>query len=142
LNRARDIRDQLAGLCERVEVVVQSNTNANDITPIQKAFTAGYFYNTAQLQKSGDLYRTFKTNHTVHIHPSSSLFLHQPPIKSILYYELVMTSKSYMRQVMEIKPSWLLEVAPHYFKPADLEQLSLGKKMPRVVGASSSATKV
>jgi pre-mRNA-splicing factor ATP-dependent RNA helicase DHX16 len=46
LNRARDIRDQLAGLCERVEVVIQSNPNTNDITPIQKAITSGYFYNT------------------------------------------------------------------------------------------------
>ena len=46
LNRARDIRDQLAGLCERVEVVVQSNPNSNDISPIQKAITSGYFYNT------------------------------------------------------------------------------------------------
>ena len=46
LSRARDIRDQLAGLCERVEIVVQSNPNTNDITPVQKAITAGYFYNT------------------------------------------------------------------------------------------------
>lgn len=46
LSRARDIRDQLAGLCERVEVVVQSSSNPNDISPIQKAFTAGYFFNT------------------------------------------------------------------------------------------------
>ncbi|KAG6903268.1 Cyclin-dependent kinase catalytic subunit [Termitomyces sp. Mi166 len=143
LSRARDIRDQLAGLCERVEVVVQSNPNSNDITPIQKAMTAGYFYNTAQLQKSGDSYRTLKTNHTVYIHPSSSLFQHQPPVKTLLYYELVMTTKSYMRQVMEIKPAWLLEVAPHYFKPADLEQLATGdKKMPntKAAGASSNST--
>ncbi|KAI0345705.1 HA2-domain-containing protein [Trametopsis cervina] len=116
LSRARDIRDQLAGLCERVEVVVQSNPNTNDITPIQKALTAGYFYNTATLQKSGDSYRTLKT---------------------VLYYELVQTSKSYLRQVMEIKPQWLLEVAPHYFKPADLEQLAKGdKKMPKAVGSA------
>jgi hypothetical protein len=46
LSRARDIRDQLAGLCERVEVVVRSNPNSNDITAVQKALTAGYFYNT------------------------------------------------------------------------------------------------
>ena len=46
LSRARDIRDQLAGLCERVEVVVKSNPNSNDITAVQKALTAGYFYNT------------------------------------------------------------------------------------------------
>ncbi|KAI0632164.1 P-loop containing nucleoside triphosphate hydrolase protein [Trametes polyzona] len=134
LSRARDIRDQLAGLCERVEIVVQSNPNTNDITPIQKAITAGYFYNTASLQRSGDSYRTMKTNQTVYIHPSSSLFNHTPPIKAVLYYELVMTSKSYMRQVMEIKPAWLLEVAPHYFKPADLEQLASGdKKMPKTL---------
>ncbi|KAJ3514194.1 hypothetical protein NLJ89_g2513 [Agrocybe chaxingu] len=139
LSRARDIRDQLAGLCERVEVVIQSNPNSNDISPIQKAITSGYFYNTAQLQKSGDSYRTLKTNHTVYIHPSSSLFQHQPPVKTLLYYELVMTSKSYMRMVMEIKPNWLLEVAPHYFKPADLEQLAQGdKKMPKAVGAASN----
>jgi pre-mRNA-splicing factor ATP-dependent RNA helicase DHX16 len=121
LSRARDIRDQLAGLCERVEVVVRSNPNSNDITPIQKAITSGYFYNTvrfpcvghrgsggwltrvfsdtfqAQLQKSGDSYRTLKTHQTVYIHPSSSLFQHQPPVRTMVYYELVMTSKSYMR---------------------------------------------
>lgn len=142
LSRARDIRDQLAGLCERVEIVVKSNPNSNDITPIQKAITAGYFYNTAQLQKSGDSYRTLKTNHTVYIHPSSSLFQFQPPVKTMLYYELVMTSKSYMRQVMEIKPAWLMEVAPHYFKPADLEQLASGdKKMPKNEAASLSSAK-
>ncbi|PCH40145.1 hypothetical protein WOLCODRAFT_16331 [Wolfiporia cocos MD-104 SS10] len=136
LSRARDIRDQLAGLCERVEVVVESNTNTNDITPIQKALTAGYFYNTAQLQKSGDSYRTLKTSQTVYIHPSSSLFHNTPPAKTVLYYELVMTSKSYLRQVMEIKPAWLLEVAPHYFKAADLEQLATGdRKMPKTLGS-------
>jgi pre-mRNA-splicing factor ATP-dependent RNA helicase DHX16 len=139
LSRARDIRDQLAGLCERVEVVIQSNPNANDISAVQKAITSGYFYNTAQLQKSGDSYRTLKTHHTVYIHPSSSLFQHQPPVKTVLYYELVMTSKSYMRQIMEIKPPWLMEVAPHYFKAADLEQLTTGdKKLPNAKAVGSS----
>lgn len=130
LSRARDIRDQLAGLCERVEIVVDSNPNTNDITPVQKAITAGYFYNTvrrvlvrmlnigrslrvacaqASLQRSGDSYRTMKTSQTVYVHPSSSLFNHTPPVKAVLYYELVQTSKSYMRQIMEIKPAWLLE---------------------------------
>jgi len=128
LCRARDIRDQLAGLCERVEVVIESNPNSNDITPVQKALTAGYFYNVAQLQKSGDSYRTLKTNQTVYIHPSSSLFQHQPPIRTLLYYELVMTSKSYVRQAMEIKPAWLFEgpllVHILLFKSADVFCLS------------------
>jgi len=46
-----------------------------------------------------------------------------------------------MRQIMEIKPSWLLEVAPHFFKPADLEQLAVGdKKMPKTIGAAPSTS--
>jgi pre-mRNA-splicing factor ATP-dependent RNA helicase DHX16 len=36
----------LAGLCERVEVVIESNPNSNDITPVQKALLSGYFYHT------------------------------------------------------------------------------------------------
>jgi pre-mRNA-splicing factor ATP-dependent RNA helicase DHX16 len=48
LSRVRDIRDQLAGLCDRVEVVIQSNPNATDIVPIQKALTSGYFYCTVR----------------------------------------------------------------------------------------------
>jgi pre-mRNA-splicing factor ATP-dependent RNA helicase DHX16 len=48
LSRVRDIRDQLAGLCERVEITPESNPNSNDITPIQKAITAGYFYNSVR----------------------------------------------------------------------------------------------
>lgn len=49
------------------------------------------------------------------------------------------------RRCVEALPSLLLSVfntnlvAPHYFKPADLEQLASGdKKMPKAVGASST----
>jgi hypothetical protein len=58
---AGDIRDQLAGLCERVEVVIESNPNATDIVPIQKAITSGYFYCTASLP------RLWKTRHISHL---------------------------------------------------------------------------
>jgi hypothetical protein len=87
--------------------------------------TAGYFSNTvrfhfrattfsserltcycspfqARLHKDGG-YRTTKNNSSIHIHPSSSMFKHQPPPRFILYYELVLTSKEFARQVMEIK---------------------------------------
>ncbi|KAF7326698.1 Pre-mRNA-splicing factor ATP-dependent RNA helicase-like protein cdc28 [Mycena venus] len=113
LNRARAMRDQLIRLC--------------DIIPVQKAIAAGYFYNTATLQGDGE-YRTIKTGHGVYIDPSSSLSQHLPPVKTMLYHELVVTSKSYMRQVMEINPAWLLEVAPQYFKPEDVEGPDNGKK--------------
>lgn len=129
LSRARDIRDQLAKLCERVEVTL-SSCGAADLVPIQKAITAGFFPNAARLQRGGDSYRTVKNNTTVYIHPSSVLMDSNPPIKMLIYYELVQTTKEYMRSCMPIKPEWLTEVAPHFHKKKDLEALE-DRKMPK-----------
>jgi pre-mRNA-splicing factor ATP-dependent RNA helicase DHX16 len=131
ITRVRDIRDQLAQLCERVEVVIESTPN--DIVPVQKAMTAGYFYNTARIDRGGG-YRTTKNNHTVYIHPSSCLVGMQPPPRFILYYELVLTSKEYMRQCMPIEGAWLSELAPHYFNKQEIDNMlgSASKvKMPK-----------
>ncbi|RFU29796.1 hypothetical protein B7463_g6538, partial [Scytalidium lignicola] len=129
LTRARDIRDQLAKLCERVEVSM-SSCGAAELVPIQKAITAGFFPNAARLQRGGDSYRTVKNNTTVYIHPSSVLMDSNPPIKMVVYYELVQTTKEYMRSCMPIKPEWLNEVAPHFHKKKDLEALE-DRKMPK-----------
>lgn len=90
LGRARDVRDQLSRLCDRVEVNVSSCGESNT-APIQKAITAGFFPNAARLQRGGDTYRTVKNSQTVHVHPSSCLFEVNP--KWLIYYELVLTSK-------------------------------------------------
>lgn len=129
LTRARDVRDQLAKLCERVEVTL-SSCGANDVVPISKAITAGFFPNAARLQRGGDSYRTIKNNTTVWVHPSSVLMGEDQPVKTLIYHELVQTTKEYMRSCMPIKPEWLNEAAPHYHKKKDLEALE-EKKMPK-----------
>ncbi|TWW80013.1 pre-mRNA-splicing factor ATP-dependent RNA helicase DHX16 [Takifugu flavidus] len=127
MRRARDVRDQLEGLMDRIEVEVVSSQEDN--VPIRKAVTAGYFYHTARLSKGG--YKTVKHQQTVFVHPNSSLFEELP--RWIIYHELVFTTKEFMRQVIEIESSWLLEVAPHYYKSKELEDNS-NKKMPRKQG--------
>ncbi|EED21791.1 mRNA splicing factor RNA helicase (Cdc28), putative [Talaromyces stipitatus ATCC 10500] len=139
LTRARDVRDQLAKLCDRVEVTVTS-AGANNIVPIQKAITAGFFPNAARLQRGGDSYRTVKNGQTVYLHPSSTLFEVNP--KWVIYYELVLTSKEYMRSNMPLQPEWLVEVAPHYHKKKDLETLGLDKKVPKGEGAAGEKSKM
>ncbi|KAK7965240.1 pre-mRNA-splicing factor ATP-dependent RNA helicase DHX16 [Apiospora saccharicola] len=129
LTRARDVRDQLSKLCERVEVA-SSTCGAANIDPIKKALTAGFFPNAALLQRSGDAYRTVKNNTTVFIHPSSVLMGSDPPEKMVIYFELVQTTKEYMRSCLPIKPQWLNEVAPHFHKKKDLEELEQ-RKMPK-----------
>jgi ATP-dependent RNA helicase DHX8/PRP22 len=50
----------------------------------------------------------------------------------VIYHELVMTSKEYMREVLTIDPKWLIEVAPKYFKQVDEQGLSKRKKAERL----------
>ncbi len=129
LTRARDVRDQLAKLCERVEVA-PSTCGASNLRPIKRAITAGFFPNAARLQRSGDSYRTVKSNATVWVHPSSVLMAVDPPERMVVYFELVQTTKEYMRSVMPIEAKWLAELAPHFHKKKDVEELE-EKKMPK-----------
>jgi pre-mRNA-splicing factor ATP-dependent RNA helicase DHX16 len=49
MKRARDVRDQLLGLLERVEIELTSAME--DTEPVRKAITSGFFYHTANLQR-------------------------------------------------------------------------------------------
>ncbi|RMZ83513.1 hypothetical protein DV737_g1622, partial [Chaetothyriales sp. CBS 132003] len=148
LTRARDVRDQLARLCDRVEVDASKSCGAQggaaDITPIQKAVCAGFFPHAARLQRDGQSYRQVKqgSQTVIYIHPSSVLLGNRQTAegtgatpKWVLYHELVLTSKEYMRSVMPIRPEWLGEVAPHYFGKKTLDEIKdEGRKLARGVG--------
>ncbi|WZZ56001.1 hypothetical protein YC2023_056108 [Brassica napus] len=100
------------GLVERVEIEI-SSSNMNELDSVRKSIVAGFFPHTARLQKNGS-YRTVKHPQTVHIHPNSGLSQVLP--RWVVYHELVLTSKEYMRQ---LKPEWLIELAPHYYQLKD-----------------------
>lgn len=134
MTRCRAIRDQLCGLMERTEVPMLSCDPSNTV-PIRKAITAGFFYNSARLGRDGETYKTVKQNSSVMIHPSSTLF--QSETKWIVYNELVLTTKEFVRNVIEVLPEWLIEVAPHYYKPHDIDDDSK-RKMPKKMGKSAS----
>ena len=42
--------------------------------------------------------------------------------KWLIYNELVFTTKEFMRNVIEINPEWLIEIAPHYYKESDIKE--------------------
>ena len=120
---------------ERVEVEFISNPN--EMSGICKSITAGFFYHTAKITKALD-YRTVKHPQTVHMHPSSSLHGTQP--RWVVYHELVYTTKEFMRSIIEIKPEWLVEIAPHFYKKKDIAD-DAGKKLPKGVGKAAGADK-
>lgn len=129
LTRARDVREQLAKLCDRVEVQL-STCGAGNLRPIQRALTAGFFSNATRMDRRGDGYRTLKNNSSVWIHPSSVLLEIDPPPKTVIYNELVQTSKEFMRSCLPIEVAWLRELAPHFYKKHELDAME-EKKMPK-----------
>ena len=139
MRRAQDIKEQLVELCKRVEIDYQdesiSQVDDDQYTNVRKAITSGFFYNAAKLQKSGN-YRTVKNAQTVHCHPSSSLFEKQPTW--IIYHELVLTSKEFMRNMIEIDAKWLIEIAPHYYKKTDVFEDEKKKKTLKVAPVKKS----
>lgn len=138
LTRARDVRDQLVKLCDRVEVTLSSAGSA-EIQTILRALTAGFFPNAARLQRGGDSYRTVKNGLSVHLHPSSVMANRdEQRARWVIFYELVLTSKEFMRSCFPLKPEWLTEAAPHFYKQKDLDDLGLETKMPKGQGAPAS----
>jgi pre-mRNA-splicing factor ATP-dependent RNA helicase DHX16 len=82
LRRARDVRNQLQGLLERLDLPLKANADASDSVPIQKSFIAGYFYHAAVLQGDSS-YRSVKGKTTMFIHPNSCLFKEHPSMRTV-----------------------------------------------------------
>ncbi|EGO60221.1 hypothetical protein NEUTE1DRAFT_127148 [Neurospora tetrasperma FGSC 2508] len=131
LTRARDVRDQLAKLCDRVlEGSTSTCGGVSNMQPILRALTAAFFLNAARLNRGGDGYRTLKNNMTVYVHPSSVVKGMDPPPKVIIYHELVVTTKEFVRSVIPIDPKWLTEFGGHYYDAKDVESMTV-KKLPK-----------
>ena len=116
MQKARNIKEQLEYITKSKLNINIDDENLNDNKDIndniRKAIISGFFFNCACLNKDG-IYRTIKNPHVVNIHPTSILFKQNP--KYIVYHELIYTTKEYMRYCIEVKPEWLLEIAPFYF---------------------------
>ncbi|XP_059633114.1 probable pre-mRNA-splicing factor ATP-dependent RNA helicase DEAH5 [Cornus florida] len=127
LRRAQDVRKQLLTVMDKYKLDVVSA--GKNFTKIRKAITAGFFFHGARKDPQ-EGYRTLVENQPVYIHPSSALFQRQPDW--VIYHELVMTTKEYMREVTVIDPKWLVELAPRFFKVADPTKMSKRKRQERI----------
>lgn len=127
MQKAHDIRKQLFDIIKRYNFKVKSCRKKYKL--VQKAFTAGFFIHAAKRQK-GQTYKTLSASQEVFVHPSSALF-HKPP-QFVIYHELIMTTKEYMRNMLLIEPEWLLELAPNFFQKADPTQLSKRKRLEKI----------
>lgn len=128
IRRAQDVRKQLLTIMDRYKMDVVS-AGKNTLI-LRKCICAGFFTNAAKRDPQ-EGYKTLVDGQPVFIHPSSALFQKNP--EWVIYHELVMTTKEYMRNVLVIEPKWLVEVAPRFFKQADPSKISSSKKKERIV---------
>uniref|UniRef100_A0A3P8WAF3 ATP-dependent RNA helicase DHX8 n=1 Tax=Cynoglossus semilaevis TaxID=244447 RepID=A0A3P8WAF3_CYNSE len=127
LKRAQDIRKQMLSIMDRHKLDVVSC--GKNTVRVQKAICSGFFRNAARKHPQ-DGYRTVIDQQVVYLHPSSTLFNRQP--EWLVYHELVLTTKEYMREVTTIDPRWLVEFAPAFFRIADPTRLSRQKRQQKL----------
>lgn len=114
LKAADNARSQLERIMDKLQlkkVSTDFNKRNEYYNNIRKAIVTGFFMQVAHLERAGH-YLTVKDNQEVYVHPSSTLS-HRP--QWVIYNEFVFTSKKYIRTVLEVKPEWLLAIAPDYY---------------------------
>ncbi|XP_061787707.1 ATP-dependent RNA helicase DHX8-like [Nerophis lumbriciformis] len=127
LRRAQDIRKQMMSIMDRHKLDLISCGKST--MRVQKAICSGFFRNAARKHPQ-DGYRSLIDQQVVYLHPSSTLFNRQP--EWLVYHELVLTTKEYMREVTTIDPRWLVEFAPAFYRVADPTRLSRQKRLQKL----------
>ncbi|CAH0043595.1 unnamed protein product [Clonostachys solani] len=124
---AKDIRNQLEETMKRHKhPIVSCGRNTQKL---RQALCSGFFRHAARKDPQ-EGYKTLIEGTPVYLHPSSALFGKQA--EWVVYHELVLTSKEYMRYTTSIEPKWLVEAAPTFFKVAPTDRLSKRKEAERI----------
>ncbi|PSN37197.1 Pre-mRNA-splicing factor ATP-dependent RNA helicase DHX15 [Blattella germanica] len=113
LKSGDNVRQQLSRIMDRFNLKRTSTdfTSKDYYINIRKALVTGFFMQVAHLERTGH-YLTIKDNQVVQLHPSTCLD-HKP--EWVIYNEFVLTTKNYIRTVTDIKPEWVLKIAPQYY---------------------------
>lgn len=94
MKRAQDVRKQLIAIMDRYKLDLVSA--GKNYVRICKAIASGFFFHAARKDPQ-EGYKTIVEQQPVYIHPSSAVFQQQPDW--VIYHELVLTTKEYMREV-------------------------------------------
>eukprot|EP00727_Mastigamoeba_balamuthi_P002636 m51a1_g1237 putative probable atp-dependent rna helicase dhx35 isoform x1 (678) ;mRNA; r:547885-550280 len=111
MQKAVQVRQQLAKYARKYKIPLRSC--GDDVAPITRSILSGYFANVA-LYQTNEAYVSLRGRHVLYVHPWSVLVDQSP--QWVVFHELMLTSRPYMRDVSRIDPIMLPEIAPHYFQ--------------------------
>ncbi|OZC11640.1 RNA helicase HRH1 domain protein [Onchocerca flexuosa] len=131
LKNADNVRTQLARIMDKFSLKrISTDFKSKDYyINIRKALVAGFFMQVAHLERSGH-YITVKDNQLVQLHPSTVLD-HKP--EWALYNEFVLTTKNFIRTVTDVKPEWLVQMAPQYYDMTTFPECDAKKKLQHTI---------
>lgn len=103
-----DVQKQLLQFAERYakDFAIDSSCGA-EYERVLQCFLTGFSQNIAIKQADGS-YKAVVGNQQVHIHPSSALITRKP--EAIMFGELVLTSRRYMRNCSAVQPEWIRQI--------------------------------
>eukprot|EP01083_Nonionella_stella_P141679 437026_1 len=111
MRKVREIRAQLEDIMQSKRHKIEST---DDWDIVRKAICSAYFQNAAKLKGIGE-YVNMRKGIPCHLHPSSALFGMGYNPEYVVYHELVMTRKEYMRNVTAVDGAWLAELGSMFF---------------------------
>ncbi|KAI3804075.1 hypothetical protein L1987_32245 [Smallanthus sonchifolius] len=114
LKHARDIYNQIRENVERMGLKMSSC--GDDMLQLRRCLAASYFLNAALKQPDGT-YRVLANGQIAEIHPTSVVRRSKP--ECVVFYNLVQTTRNYVRNVTRIDYLWLAELAPQCYALKD-----------------------
>jgi len=130
LAQAENVRQQLERIMERYKVALLSTTDEGKRSiNIRKALCCGFFMQVAHKVGERGSYETVKDNQVVGLHPSCGLD-RQP--EWVIFHEFILTTRPYILTVTDVRPEWLLEIAPVYFDYASFPKGEAKRALMRV----------
>jgi len=109
MQKVTEVHKQLLDYWFSIDWEIESQANEDSLESIRKCFAASFISRTAISQPDGSYY-TQLDHKRVFIHPASCLF--QKKAEIIIYNDLVLTTKEYMRDILTIEKDWFLELQP------------------------------
>ncbi|KAJ8598522.1 hypothetical protein CTAYLR_001315 [Chrysophaeum taylorii] len=114
LKKAREIETQLEDLVVSKNNDVPLVSCEGDWDVVRRAICSAYFFNAARRRGLCD-YVTLLSAVPCHLHPSSALFGMGASPDHVVYHELVMTSREYMKCTTAVEPEWLADLGGIFF---------------------------
>ena len=127
VRKASEVRQQLQSMIKDAEMDAAAHgatpgaaaprvggTSVGSWDLVRKAICSAYFVNAARL-KNVTQYTNLLNGAPTTLHPSSALCGSGETPEYVVYHEMVLTNKEYMRTVTAIDPLWLAQMGPMFF---------------------------